>query len=291
MESQERLMLPPGPQCRNKRDTLTKLVTEWLSEIGLGFSKDAVETIGKNFIAVLTNTLWYIDPYVDQLNERSCYVPKQFDRFFGLNDPRLRKKKLMPVESSKLLDHATNIDVQLELPFMQTERWKAVQELLTDMSTAIHKYVKYLENQRVKMKEIHGLDHPRRSPSEAEKLLLIHPNTVVKPTFKARYKPLVDLISSAPYNDPLCIDDFTSDDTLARRYYLQNITVSIPMKAYMYSYAYGNNLGTYHFIWKVDPCLDENETLNNQKSLMRLKLSWLICTYTLKRMNAGLHLA
>ncbi|KAK3090150.1 hypothetical protein FSP39_009498 [Pinctada imbricata] len=74
------------------------------------------------------------------------------------------------------------------------------------------------------MIEIHGLDHPKRSPLEAEKLLLIHRNTTVKPTFKVRYKPLVDLISSAPYNGPICIDDITPDDTLARRYYLQNIT-------------------------------------------------------------------
>lgn len=29
----------------------------------------------------------------------------------------------------------------------------------------------------------------------------------------------------------------------------------------MHIYAYGNNLGTYHFIWKIDPAMDDNETM------------------------------
>ena len=66
------------------------------------------------------------------------------------------------------------------------------------------------------MAENRSLDHPVRTPSEAEKLVLIHPNTNIKPTYVARYKPLVDFIKAAAYNTAFPIDQFAPDDVLER---------------------------------------------------------------------------
>jgi len=78
-----------------------------------------IGTIGNFVITVVSNTLWYIDPFVETMDDRSCTVPQALNRFFGLNNPKLRKQKVQPVESPKLLEHATNIDTLLELPFMR----------------------------------------------------------------------------------------------------------------------------------------------------------------------------
>ena len=82
------------------------------------------------------------------MDDRSCKVPNALDKFFGLNNPKLRKQKVPPVESQKLLEHATNIDTLLELPFVNSERWKAVKILLTELADALHKYLRYLQKQR-----------------------------------------------------------------------------------------------------------------------------------------------
>jgi len=129
LENRERMTLPQRPSNNNKRDALTIMITDWLEEIELGISPDAVNTIGIFFITVVSNTLWYIDPFVETMDDRSCTVPQALNRFFGLNNPKLRKQKVQPVESPKLLEHATNIDTLLELPFMHSERWKAVKTL------------------------------------------------------------------------------------------------------------------------------------------------------------------
>ncbi|KAJ8305629.1 hypothetical protein KUTeg_016174 [Tegillarca granosa] len=88
------------------------------------------------------------------------------------------------------------------------------------MADAMHKYTLYLQTQRTQMAEILSLDLPARTPAEAEKLILINPSTIVKPKYVARCKPLVNILMAAGYNDTVCID-------------------------------HGNNLGTYHYIWKT----------------------------------------
>jgi len=47
LENRERMTLPQRPSNNNKRDALTIMITDWLEEIELGFSPDAVNAIGK----------------------------------------------------------------------------------------------------------------------------------------------------------------------------------------------------------------------------------------------------
>jgi len=117
LEAREKMKLPQRPNENNKRDVLTKLFIDWLDGLELGFSPDGVDTIGKNFVTTVTNVLWYIDPYVSTMVERSCKVPQALNRFFGLNNPKLRKQKIPAVESHRLLEHAiaTNIDSVIEM--------------------------------------------------------------------------------------------------------------------------------------------------------------------------------
>ena len=63
------------------------MITDWLEEIELGFSPDAVNTIGNLFITVVSNTLClfiylYIDPFVGTMDDRSCTVPQALNRFW-----------------------------------------------------------------------------------------------------------------------------------------------------------------------------------------------------------------
>ena len=47
------------------------------------------QTLGKEFVERIANTLWYIDPYLELLRSRSCHLPTLFKNLatYASDDP------------------------------------------------------------------------------------------------------------------------------------------------------------------------------------------------------------
>ena len=70
-----------------------------LGKAGLGFTPSSMES-GTTFIHSLTNCLWYVDPHLDKLAERSCFVPLLFESLAGFNILAKHKHKQPEYASS-----------------------------------------------------------------------------------------------------------------------------------------------------------------------------------------------
>ena len=90
MSSGRKLSLPTpqaeDTQKQNNKIRLYNKVLQLLEKAGLGFTQQNMDN-GINFIQCITNSLWYIDPFLDKMYDMSCHLPMLFEHFSGYNDP------------------------------------------------------------------------------------------------------------------------------------------------------------------------------------------------------------
>ena len=58
----------------------------YLGLLGVGWSRDIVDSIGKRFVTSLCDALWYRDAHHDKLADRGIYFPKRLSHFKYYND-------------------------------------------------------------------------------------------------------------------------------------------------------------------------------------------------------------
>ena len=90
---------------------------------------------------------------------------------------------------------------------------------------------------------------PIRAPSKAEKFHVFSPN--IKLAYVERYKALNDALKESEHFSPIFVNDLCPQDVRKRRYYLDCLAEGLDFHAVKFSHAYGNNLGTLHFIWRI----------------------------------------
>lgn len=63
------------------------------------------------------------------------------------------------------------------------------------------------------------------------------------------YSELQQKLESLPLYKPLYVNDMAPTDRFERRKWVSNLKVSFPIM--LYKYAYGNNLGTLLYAWRI----------------------------------------
>lgn len=101
--------LPPlFPQIKpNQKIQLKNDILNWLERNELGWSSDACEQQGNQFINTLTESLWNLDGHAETLNSRGCGIPAMFEGFTGYNIPdksKHRKRSHTNLEYQKLVE-------------------------------------------------------------------------------------------------------------------------------------------------------------------------------------------
>ena len=83
-----------------------------------------------------------------------------------------------------------------------------------------------------------------------------------------RYKSIEEVLSqSCVYSEPLFLNDFAPIHPRLRYNYIHELSLPFPVE--LYSYSYGNNLGTLWYAWKV-PYDSSERDVNKSKQLMRV---------------------
>lgn len=86
----------------------------------------------------------------------------------------------------------------------------------------MHKYIDYLKKKAEQMNHYRHLLFPARSMDETKSVTVIRPSYVVKPGTASRFRALVDSVKKLKIHTPICLDEYTPQNTRERHYVLDN---------------------------------------------------------------------
>lgn len=115
-----------------------------MEKAGLGFTVESLES-GKNFLNAVTNSLWYVDPFIDRFNSRGLFHPLLFEHLVGFNDPSKSKHRKLEMDRSSLLANAQQLDIVLEQAWINGPMWRPIKSAVKDLVEMMYKYADYLK--------------------------------------------------------------------------------------------------------------------------------------------------
>jgi len=83
------------------RAELHNTTVTWLQDLNLGWMQSTLP-LGENFVQVLDDALWYIDPHLTKLALQQCNVPMVLSKLQGFNVPGKHKHVPKPVDADRL---------------------------------------------------------------------------------------------------------------------------------------------------------------------------------------------
>jgi hypothetical protein len=138
----------------------------------VGWPGNDHNTCGKRFIKRLTKAIWYIDPHLEKLCSRGCYLPLLFSSLpvyqqngvYNEYYRRMKKKKfqLTRLERFQL---ANSIELSLAEPWASKNSWQKIVSNVFELTSMMKKYFDHLENTNNNMKSLHGSENPARELS------------------------------------------------------------------------------------------------------------------------------
>ena len=93
---------------------------------------------------MLTETLWYIDPQLDKLRDRSIRLPDLLANLHGYRDLKRQHKKIPELKVDELEQHCNNLGEILSSPWFMKKQYAVFREAITDLHDSLQKYVDYL---------------------------------------------------------------------------------------------------------------------------------------------------
>ena len=196
---------------RSKKFALKNDILRWLQSKQLGWSPDIANSVGNQFVAALTDILWYIDGHVPTFSARACSIPEEFQQFSGYNEPTKSKHRKRDTDnlSAQVLDsHSTVLNGFLLHPWMNSASWKLMKTSLATLADSLHKYAEYLHHKNQEVQENHMMSTPVRSRSQAESVQFIKKSTWVKPELSTRYQSLQSSLNREDSFVPIFLDDY-----------------------------------------------------------------------------------
>lgn len=83
-----------------EKDRLFNNVIESLKKRKVGFSSHQIENIGRDVVNTITNTMWFLDPFIDKLKDRSVNIPAMFKELTGYRNIKKQHQKAPQVRNS-----------------------------------------------------------------------------------------------------------------------------------------------------------------------------------------------
>lgn len=148
--SSAREKLLPSKISSNKQlratDRLFNDLIDYLCSLGVGWSKDCVDTMGKRFVLSLRDALWYLDSHHDKFADRGVHFPDRLSHFTGYNDWRSKKVKQPQISRDGLTHHIDVLSDTLLSPWMIRAAFKSVLEDVHNLVACMNKYRSHLSD-------------------------------------------------------------------------------------------------------------------------------------------------
>ena len=175
-------------KIRNNLLVYNKII-ELLEIESLGFTTITMES-GKNFVRLLTDCIWYIDPHLKRMEQRGCRIPLKFEDLRGYNKPERTHHKVHCLSRETILQHASNLDHVLGQTWISSPVWKPIKSAVESLTEMLYKYSDYLKNQTEKTVENQQQMRPIRCTDEGHDVQVILPRLCANPNISSRYKSL-----------------------------------------------------------------------------------------------------
>ena len=212
-QHQSKFLPPRLPEGRsNKTTKLKNDILKWCEENELGWTSDAVESEGKNFVGNLATVFRELDGHHHTFSKRGCPVPSMFGHFVGTNQPKKMKhqKRCHTNLGKHKIDELSQTLFELcGKSYLKMQAWKSVRESLLRLAHNLRKYATYLEEKLDSVEEAHA----RKTVCTDVDEWVVYNASGMSPTKAARYKPLHDALHLAKPYETVFVNEFAPTDS------------------------------------------------------------------------------
>ena len=174
-----------------------------------------------------------------------------------------------------LNEHMQSLSGLLYQPWLNRSRYSVLHDNVDKLVEAMHLYVRYLEHHSEKVQAQHRSPVPIRQTEDFSELRTFPPRSE---GVQEQYSELNEALSSLPLYKAICLNDFAPGDSYQKKVWLSHLALPYPIKEYRY--AYGNQLGTVSFVWKITEPEDESSS-----AMVLLLVTGQLKTYTTRAMK------
>ena len=222
-------VLKPNAKLDMKNDIL-----KWLARNEIGWSKDACENKGRNFVDTLANVLWELDGHHNTLNDRGCGLPTMLQAFRGYRQPekaKHRKRESSNLDYQSIQEFSQSLFHLANCSYMKSQAWIGVYNSILRLAENLRKYTTYLDRQALTTQATHAEKMLRTDVDNWE---IYKALPFINPSKQARYGKLhAALLHAKPY-EPVFLNDYASSDRRRQNEYINEVI--FPCKTVRYSY-------------------------------------------------------
>ena len=214
---------------------------------------DEVTSQGQSFISALTDALWTVDGHHHVFSNQSVVIPSIFLNFVGYNRPELskhRKRTVSNISGSVLRSVSSHLLHCLQASYWNRQHWVQLKNDVEQFALALGGYAGYLEKSLKKTKLNHSLSSPVREISNNISFQFL-------PLCDSTTAPVCAALCRRLGNEPnyhhVSVEEFSPTECRAKYNFLQIMKrVGITFPTALLTYTHGNNVGSLHFVWRVE---------------------------------------
>lgn len=83
-----------------EKDRPLNNVIALLKKNKVGFTSHQIYNIGKDVVSTITNTMWFLDPFIEKLKDRTVNIPAMFSQLTKYRNLKKQHKKAPQVRNS-----------------------------------------------------------------------------------------------------------------------------------------------------------------------------------------------
>ena len=263
--------LPPKiAEPKNKKQQLRNDVISFLSNKELKWHGSEIPSSGEAFMKAMVDTLWQIDGQHDVFKSRNFPIPSCFDSFNGYNQPHLskhRKRDRQNMSSTSLRVSADSLFGCLQGVYWEQRGWKEFKPNVEKLATSLSEYSDYLTKQCCATKRVHSSLQPVRQISENLSFCYLPLCATVAPCF---HQLDVKLQEKDPF-EYVSVEDVCPAEPHKKYEYVKKLKeTGLSMRVAFLTYSHGNNIGSFHFVWRVLDSVD-GDISESQRTIEKVK--------------------
>ena len=221
-----------------------------------------------DLVKSFSSLLWELDCHYEKMKKRGGSVPKDFEKFFGLNNPKAHGHAIPKFEPLRFSLAIKTVVQNLDRPFMEGPALKTLKIMMEKTVEFVSHYMDYLEMQR----ERNAMPVDSEDCSEVVDDFVVTEIKTMRgtPVWREKFQPIHDLLCEKDWYKPIIVND---NMPISSR---QNLYVAIqhlksegfpfecPFKLRHYRLAARGCKTAVHFLWKEqkdDPDVDAKNRL------------------------------
>ena len=256
-------------EVNTAKDKLHNDVIETLKKNKVGFLPSQRVIEGGNFVSVLTNALWYLDPQLEKLAQRHIHLPELYSKLKGYRDMRKAHQKIPEIKSVDMEYHVGKLADILMAPWSMNKQFSNFRSALSQLVDGMQKYLDYLQTSKTRSANRHLSEEPIRGFKDN---WLLEKLDSVSVSNSSDYDRLQESLSALDDYTPLPTTEFEPQNVMDRRKWYQNLKLPFPVTKF--TYRFGNNLGNLVILWKI-PENQEYKTTEEIRILNEIRMDYI----------------